>query len=121
MAKLGKPLISASALALLAALVCGCAAEPPYLLSDYRHHQRGTVIVCYNDETTAPEQVKAMADEICRQYDRVASLQLQQMYQCSWTVPTQATFHCVARPGETPPPIIRHNAPMRHDPALPPE
>ena len=53
----GSPLVT-----MLAALLGGCAAEPPYLLSDYRHHQRGTVIVCYSDETTTPAQVKAMAD-----------------------------------------------------------
>jgi len=115
MALLGKT----SAFCVLAVLIGGCAADAPYLYSDYRYHQRGSVIVCYSDENTTPEQVKAMADEVCRQYDRVARLQLQQPYQCSWTVPTQALFNCVPRPGENPPPIIRHNAPMRHDPPLP--
>jgi dTDP-4-dehydrorhamnose reductase len=110
-----------AALAGLIPLVAGCAPEAPYVYTDYRYHQRGQVIVCYSDEKGTPEQVKALADEVCRQYDRVAMLQLQQEYQCSWTAPTQAVFHCMPRPGENPPPIVQHHAPMRHDPALPPE
>ena len=114
-----RPPSSAVALA-LALLVAGCAAEKPYVWTDYRYHQRGVVIVCYSDEKATPAQIKALADEVCAQYDRIATLQLQQEYQCSWTAPTQATFPCVPRPGENPPPITPHNAPMRHDLPLPP-
>ena len=114
------PLLRPAAVLVLAGLLTACTAEAPYLWTDYRYHQRGQVIVCYSDEKATPEQVKALADEVCRQYDRMASLQLQQKYQCSWTAPTQALFACVARPGESPPPIIQHLAPMRHDVPLPP-
>jgi len=106
---------------LFALLLTGCAAEGPFVATDYRYHQRATVAVCYNDEISTAEQAQAMAEEICRQYDRTAKLQLVQLYQCSWTAPTRATYNCVARPGEHPAPITRTNAPMRHDTPLPPE
>jgi hypothetical protein len=101
-------------------LLSGCTPEEPYIFTDYRWHQRGTVIACYNDESATVDQARALADGICRQFDRTAQLQLLQPYQCSWTAPTQAIFSCVARPGETPSPILLHNAPMRHDTPLPP-
>jgi hypothetical protein len=104
-----------------AVLVAGCRAEAPYVYTDYRFHQRAVVIVCFNDETAKISDAKALADEICRQYDRTSRLAFEQPYQCSWTAPTQAYFNCVARPGETPPPITQHMSPMRHDTPLPPE
>jgi hypothetical protein len=98
----------------------GCAPEEPYVLSDYRFHQRGTVLACYSDDTATVAQAQTLAEGICQQYDRTAKLQLLQPYQCSWSAPTLATFSCAARPGETPAPILLHNAPMRHDTPLAP-
>jgi hypothetical protein len=103
-----------------AALLSSCGSGKPFLASDYRFHQRGIVLICYSDSHSTPDDVKAKADEICRQYDRVAKLQLVQDEQCSWTEPTRATFSCDPRPGETPSPILQHLAPMRHDTPLPP-
>jgi hypothetical protein len=100
--------------------LAACVAEAPYVYTDYRFHQRGAVIVCYNEDQASPAQVNALAEEICRQYDRTAQFVLQQPFQCSWSAPTQVTYSCVARPGETPGPIIPHRPPMRHDPPLPP-
>jgi hypothetical protein len=108
-------------LALSAVLLAACTAEGPYLYSDYRYHQIGQVIVCWNDETTTPVQVKAMAEEVCQEYDRTAQLATQQKYQCSWTAPTQSLFTCVARPGEHPAPFRQHLAPMRRDQQLIPQ
>ncbi len=100
-------------------LTVGCA-EAPFVMTDYRYHQRGSVSVCFNERTTTVKDAKVLADEICRQYERTSQLSLIQSYQCSWTAPTQASFTCVARPGETPPPFVEHLSPMRHDPSLGP-
>jgi len=100
--------------------LAACAPEKPYVMSDYRFHQRGTVIACFSEANATIQQAQALADNICLQFDRVAKLQLVQPDQCSWTAPTQAMFSCVARPGENPAPILLHNAPIRHDTPLPP-
>lgn len=103
------------AVAATAAVLSACAAEPPFVLTDYRSLQLGYVKVCYSTENTTPEKVFALAETECSRYDRTARLQIQQLGQCSWTAPTVATFVCEARPGETPPPLVIRNAPMRHD------
>jgi hypothetical protein len=105
-------------LALSAVLLAGCATEKPYLYSDYRYHQIGQVIICSSDSNSTPEQVKAMAEEVCNQYDRTAIVATVQKYQCSWTAPTQSTFACAARPGEHPAPIVPRLAPLRRDQQL---
>ena len=116
-----RPFLSALAgLLALAAPLAGCMSERPYLFSDYRYHQRGQVIICYSARDSKPEEVKVLADDICRQYDRMAVLALEQGNQCSWTAPDEAFFACVPRPGETPAPIVERKSPMRHDPRLPP-
>jgi hypothetical protein len=102
-----------------AALLAGCA-EEPFVVNDYRFHQRGTLSICYNEKTTTMAQLKTMADEVCRPYDRTSALDLVQQYQCTWTAPTQARFSCVSRPGETPRPFSEHLSPMRHDPSIGP-
>jgi hypothetical protein len=104
----------------IAMALAACSPEDPHVLTDYRNHQRGAVAICYNEEKSTIEDVTAMANDICRQYDRVAHLTLLQSYQCSWTTPTQAYFACVPRPGESPPAVTPHLAPMRHDAPLPP-
>lgn len=108
-------------LALLSSVVAGCAGEAPYLLTDYRYHQRNQVIVCFNEARNKLADAKAMADGVCEQYDRTSQLALLQPNQCSFTAPTQAVFTCAARPGETPAPMPRRSAPMRHDAPLPTE
>lgn len=107
------------ALLALAGLLSACA-EDPFVTTDYRFHQRGLVTVCYNPETATRAKAQVLAEEICRQYDRVAKFSMEQPYQCSWTAPTQAMFNCVPRQGEAPPPVTEQSAPMRHDPKLPP-
>ena len=104
---------------LLLAGLSACATEKPYVMSDYRFHQRGVVLACYNEENATLAQTEAVAEEVCHQFDRTAKVQLVQPYQCSWTAPTLVTLSCVARPGENPGPILLHNAPMRHDTPLP--
>jgi hypothetical protein len=111
-----------AALALVcAAGLAGCASDGPYTFTDYRWHQRGQVVVCYDESSTTDEQARAVAEDICQQYDRTTQWVQKQNYQCSWTAPMQAIFQCVARPGENPAPVIQHNAPMRHDTPLPPQ
>lgn len=100
-------------------LTAGCA-EAPYVNTDYRSHQRGSVQVCFNEDTATMADAQKLADAICHQFERTAKLSLVQPYQCTWTAPTLATFGCVARPGETPPPFVEHLSPMRHDPSLGP-
>lgn len=95
-------------------LLTGCAGDPPYAQTDYRYHQQGQVQICYNSHST-PEQVAAVAEEICNRYKRTAVLWQTQTYQCEWRNPNLATFYCTARPGETPPPVIDKHAPLRHD------
>jgi hypothetical protein len=104
---------------LLPVLLSACAEEKPYVMSDYRFHQRGVVLACYNEEHATLAQAEAVAEEVCHQFDRTAKVQLVQPYQCSWSAPTLVTLSCVARPGENPGPILLHNAPMRHDTPLP--
>jgi hypothetical protein len=104
----------------LLVLLAGCGSDDPYLLSDYRYHQRGRVIVCYDPDTARPEHVQAIAEEVCRGFDRTAHLDLIQPNQCAWTAQSEAMYSCVPRPGETPGPIREHLAPMRHDTPLPP-
>jgi hypothetical protein len=95
-------------------LVAGCVSpEDPYLLTTYLQHQNGVVEVCYDEATAKPEQVRAVAEDVCHRFERVAEFELTQQYQCSWTTPTMALFHCVARPGETPPAIKARRAPLR--------
>jgi hypothetical protein len=101
-------------------LVAGCAEQKPYIQTDYRYHQRGIVQACFNESKSNLQQATDLAEGICRQFDRTASIQLVQPFQCSWAAPTLATYACTARPGETPAPILLHNAPMRHDTPLPP-
>lgn len=116
------PTVRSAFLALSGAvLMAGCVSEAPYVFTDYRFHQRGQVIVCYDEKNASPEQVKALADNICAQYDRTSQFQFQQPLQCSWTAPTQVFFTCVARPGEHPAPIQEHLPPMRHDQPLGPQ
>jgi len=105
---------------LLLALLSACAEEKPYIMSDYRFHQRGIVLACYSEDHATLEQTVAAAEQICHQFDRTAKVQLVQPYQCSWAAPTLVTLSCVARPGENPGPILLHNAPMRHDTPLAP-
>jgi len=93
--------------------LAGCGGGEPYVLTDYRQHQTGQVEVCYDDQKTSLAQAQKLADGICGQYERVASFQLRQKYQCNWTTPTIALFYCVARPGETPPPFVPQKAPLR--------
>ncbi len=116
---MNKPL----SLLLLIGTVAGlsaCESEKPFVLSDYRYHQRGVVQACYNeDHATIEDVLKLVEKEVCSQYDRTAEVQLVQPLQCSWTAPTMVTLHCVARPGENPGPILQHGAPMRHDTPLP--
>ena len=101
-------------------LLTACAAEKPFILTDYRYHQRGIIMACYNEENGTLAEAKALADEICRPYDRVSKIQLVQENQCTWSAPTQVLLSCVPRAGENPDPILLHNAPMRHDTPLPP-
>jgi len=105
---------------LVLAGLSACSAEKPYILTDYRAHQRGIVVACYNEDSATLAQAKALAEEVCHQFDRTAQVQLIQRDQCSWSAPTQVTLSCVPRPGESPGPILLHNAPMRHDTPLPP-
>jgi len=113
------PIVRVSPFLLLIALAA-CADEKPYIMSDYRYHQRGVVQACYSEENGTLAQATELAEGICKQFDRTAKLQLLQPYQCSWTAPTLATYSCVPRQGENPTPILLHNAPMRHDTPLPP-
>lgn len=116
---MNKPL---SLLLLLGTLLglTACETEKPYVMSDYRYHQRGVVLACFNEENaTVADVQKVVEEEVCRQYDRTAEVQLVQPYQCSWSAPTLVTLHCSARPGENPGPILQHGAPMRHDTPLP--
>ncbi|HXP96061.1 MAG TPA: hypothetical protein VN809_05065 [Telmatospirillum sp.] len=99
--------------------VSGCT-EAPYVDDDYRYHQRGIVKVCFSESNASMADAKALADEACRQYERTAKLALIQPYQCTWSTSTLATFSCVARPGETPPPYVERLSPMRHDQTLGP-
>lgn len=104
----------------LAALLAGCGGGAPYVLSDYRLHQKGMVEVCYDgksapqDQALTPQkQALKLADGICSQYDRMATLQLVQENQCNWTTPDIALYYCVARPGEHPRPLVPQKAPLR--------
>lgn len=99
--------------------LAACETEKPYVTTDYRFHQRGIVVACFNEENATVADAQKVAEEVCRQYDRTAQVQLVQPYQCSWSAPTQVTMSCVARPGENPGPILQHGAPMRHDTPLP--
>jgi len=114
-----KKLSRLASLLVLAGL-SACTAEKPYVMSDYRYHQRGVVLACYSEENATLAQAVAKAEEVCHQFDRTAKVQLVQPYQCSWSAPTLVTLSCVARPGENPGPILLHNAPMRHDTPLAP-
>jgi hypothetical protein len=99
-------------------LLSACASEQPYLLTDYRYHQIGQVRVCYSETTADAETVRRMAEDVCAQYDRTAIFQYQQKHQCSWTAPTLAYFRCQPRPGENPAPVLKKNAPLRHEPRV---
>lgn len=100
----------------LALLACaGCGGGDPFVLTDYRNHQRGVVEVCYDEGKTSFAQAQSLADGICRNYDRMATFQMQQRDQCNWTTPTLALFYCEARPGEHPAPFVPQKAPLRRD------
>jgi hypothetical protein len=103
----------------MSAGLTACETEKPFITTDYRFHQRGIVQACFSEENATVADAQTLAEEVCRQYDRTAVVQLVQPYQCSWSAPTLVTLHCDARPGETPAPILQHGAPMRHDTPLP--
>ena len=96
-----------------------CESEKPFVITDYRFHQRGVIQACFNEDHATVADAQKVAEEICRQYDRTAQVQLVQPLQCSWTAPSLVTLVCVPRPGENPGPIMLHGAPMRHDTPLP--
>ena len=108
------------ALTLSGTLWLSACSESPYVDDDYRYHQRGVVKVCFSESTASLADAKALADEVCRQYERTSKLTLLQPYQCTWSTSTLAQFACVTRPGETPPPYVEHLSPMRHDQTLGP-
>jgi hypothetical protein len=109
---LRRPVRSSLATLVLAGVVAGCGGRP-YVLTDYRQHQKGQVEVCYDSNSTSIDQAKALADGICDQYSRMAKFELSQRFQCNWRTPDIALFYCVARPGETPPPFVKQTAPLR--------
>ena len=93
--------------------LAGCGGGDPYVLTDYRYHQRGIVEVCYDQGKTTLDQARALADGVCGQYDRMARFEIAQRNQCNWRTPDLAEFYCVARPGETPLPFVEQKAPLR--------
>lgn len=97
--------------------LAGCSSRPPapYLLTDYRQHQRGVVEVCFDDRRTSIPQAQALAETVCKQYDRTAQFEISQRLQCDWQRPTLALFYCLARPGEEPAPLQPQDAPLRHN------
>ena len=103
-------MLFAPGLAAVALTGCGGA---PYVLTDYRSHQKGVVEVCYDRGKAPMTETQKLADGICEQYDRMASLQLGQSFQCNWRTPDIALYYCVARPGEHPPPFVPQVAPLR--------
>ena len=48
---------------LLPVLLSACAEEKPYVMSDYRFHQRGVVLACYNEEHATLAQAEAAAGD----------------------------------------------------------
>jgi hypothetical protein len=95
-----------------------CSKDEPFLLSDYRYHEKGQVTICLNNEAGTLEKAKSLAETICTQFDRTSNLDRILPYQCSWFSPTEAIFSCRARPGETPSVVPQKLAPMRHDTPL---
>lgn len=93
-------------------VLAGCAAEKPYVLSDYMSNQQGVVQVCHHHDSP-PKDIAALAEEVCNHYHRTAKLWLMQKGQCNLSSPDISTFYCVARPGETPPPFVNKHAPLR--------
>lgn len=88
--------------------------------SEYRLHQRGAVMICYDRRTTSRAVIQKMADDICAPYDRIAKYASTLHNQCSMSAPDLASFSCVPRPGENPPPIVIRDNPSRHEvPILP--
>ena len=106
-------------LALLPILGCSSLARDPYVQSDYLAHSRGQVQVCLDEDRSSLDQAQALAEQVCRRFDRTARFQLTRKYECSVTTPTLALYSCVARPGETPPPLQAEKAPLRHEPTIP--
>lgn len=96
-------------------LLTGCAAEKPYYLYDYRYQRQGDVEICFSPSNTTRAELDRMAEESCNKIERTAKFRYMQKSQCSVITPDLALYACVARPGETPPPIIRKRAPLRHD------
>jgi len=96
-----------------ATVLAGCAAEKPYVLSDYTNVESGMVKVCYSPSNSTPKEVWATADEACARFHRTAKLWLTQKGQCNLSTPDVATYFCMAKPGETPIPFSSKRAPLR--------
>ena len=109
-----RPLLAGLAVLAVTALG-GCSSDKPYVLSDYLSNQKGEVQICYSSSNSTPQQVAAVAEDVCNRYHRTAKLWLTQPGQCNLATPNISTFYCVARPGETPPPFNTKKAPLRHD------
>ena len=109
-----RPLLAGLAVLAVTALG-GCASDKPYVLSDYLSNQKGEVQICYSSSNSTPQQVAAVAEDVCNRSHRTAKLWLTQPGQCNLATPNISTFYCVARPGETPPPFNTKKAPLRHD------
>ncbi len=107
--------VAAALAAPLLYLLAACGGGDPYVLSDYRSHQHGVVEVCFDEGKSRLADATRLADDVCRQYDRMAELELRQADQCNWATPTLALYYCVARPGETPAPLVPQQAPLRRN------
>ena len=109
-----RPLRTVIGLGLMSLALTGCGGAP-YVITDYHSHQQGIVEVCYDRSKTPLGEAQKLADGVCDLYDRVASLQMSQSFQCNWRTPDIVLYYCVARPGETPLPLVRQSAPLRGD------
>ncbi len=107
--------LSISALLLGGLVLTGCAPDKPYFLYDYSYQRIGNIQICYSPSNSTQAQLDQMAEERCNRIERTAQLQYTQKAQCSIATPDLAYYQCVARPGETPPPLVNRHAPLRHE------
>lgn len=103
-------------LAVLLPAACSTLPRDPYVRSDYLAHSRGQVQVCLDTGRSSLDQAQALAEAVCRQFDRTAKFQFTRKEECNLLTPTLAVYGCVARPGEHPPPLVPERDPLRHEP-----
>lgn len=88
-------------------------AEGPFVTSTVLEQRQGRVVICYNKNSTTPEDIVALARQICDKYELPQpQFTDQRAFSCSLTAPAEVTYLCGGKltprkGGEERPPVFQ--------------